>query len=98
MGENVLTVGVDLLALPTGARLRLGSEAVVEITGLRNPCSQLDAVRPGLMQAVLDRAPDGTVVRRAGVMSIVRTAGSVRTGDPIVIDALPVETRALRPV
>ena len=55
MGENVTTRGVDLLGLPTGARLHLGETAVVEVTGLRNPCAQLDRIQPGLMAATLER-------------------------------------------
>jgi hypothetical protein len=86
MGENVTTRGVDLLGLPTGARLRLGSEAVVEITGLRNPCVQLDRFQDGLMKAVLDRAPDGAVVRKAGVMAVVLVGGDVQAGDPIAVE------------
>ena len=90
MGENVTTRGVDLLALPTGARLRLGEEAVVEITGLRNPCGQLDTYRPGLRAAVLDRDDDGALVRKAGVMAIVLAGGEVFPGDPIRVE-LPAE-------
>jgi MOSC domain-containing protein YiiM len=86
MGENVLTRGVDLLGLPTGARLQLGAEAVIEITGLRNPCYQLDTFEDGLMKAVLGRSADGDVVRRAGVMAVVLTGGEVRPGDPIGIE------------
>ena len=59
MGENVTTRGIDLLGLPTGTRLRLGKTAVVEVTGLRNPCLQLDRFQPGLMAAVLGRDEDG---------------------------------------
>lgn len=85
MGENVTTRGIDLLALPRGTRLRLGDEAEVEITGLRNPCSQIDRFQPGLTAAVLDRDADGRLVRKAGVMSVVRRGGVVRAGDPIVV-------------
>jgi MOSC domain-containing protein YiiM len=85
MGENVTTRGVDLLALPTGARLRLGGDALVEITGLRNPCTQLDGHQPGLMAAVLDRDAAGELVRRAGVMAVVLEPGVVRAGDPIAV-------------
>ena len=85
MGENVTTRGLELLALPTGTRLRLGVSAVVELTGLRNPCVQLDRFQRGLQEAVLDRAPDGTLVRKAGVMSIVVEGGVVRPGDPISV-------------
>lgn len=85
MGENVTTRGIDLLALPRGTRLRLGDEAEVEITGLRNPCSQIDRFQPGLTAAVLDRDADGRLVRKAGVMSVVRRGGVVRAGDTIVV-------------
>ncbi len=83
IGENVATEGIDLLGLPTGTRLHLGDEAVVEVTGLRNPCTQLDDFEPGLMAAVLDRTPDGALVRKAGIMSVVARGGVVRPGDPI---------------
>ena len=98
MGENVLTSGVELLALPTGARLRLGGEAVVEVTGLRNPCSQLDELAPGLMEAVLDRDADGELVRKSGVMGVVLEGGEVRPGDPIEVE-MPAEPHVrLEPV
>lgn len=90
MGENVTTRGLDLLGLPRGTRLRLGSEALVEVTGLRNPCRQLDAYQPGLMAATLDRDTDGNLIRKAGVMAIVLTGGEIRTGDPIRVE-LPSE-------
>ena len=90
MGENVTTEGIDLLALPAGARLRLGAMAVVEITGLRNPCHQLDDFQPGLMAAVLGRDAEGNLVRKAGVMGIVIAGGRVRPGDRIAI-SLPEE-------
>lgn len=91
MGENVTTRGVDLLGLPEGTRLRLGAAAVVEITGLRNPCRQLNGLRPGLMAATLGRDADGNLVRKAGVMAVVVAGGEVRPGDAIGIDppALP---------
>ena len=92
LGENVTTEGVELLALPAGARLRLGAEAIVEITGLRNPCVQLERFQAGLMEATLARDADGVLIRRAGVMGIVVAGGPVRPGDPIGID-LPAEPR-----
>lgn len=98
IGENVLLRGIDLLALPTGARLHLGPAAVVEVTGLRNPCVQLDRFRDGLMEATLRREPDGTVVRLAGVMSIVLTGGEVRPGDGVTVVLPAGEPVALRPV
>ena len=89
MGENVTTRGIDLLALPAGTLLALGESAVVEVTGLRNPCVQLDRFQAGLMAAVLDRDDDGRLVRRAGVMAVVVTAGDVRPGDQIGVRLPP---------
>jgi MOSC domain-containing protein YiiM len=98
IGENVTTRGIDLLGLPVGARLALGAEAVVEITGLRNPCVQLDRFQPGLMAAVLDRDAEGDLVRMAGVMAVVVTSGDVRPGDGISVE-LPLPPHArLEPV
>lgn len=95
MGENVTTRGVDLLGLPVGTRLRLGNEAVVEVTGLRNPCAQLEGLQAGLMQAVLDRDAEGNLVRKAGVMAVVVTGGPVRAGDDIVVELPAGEQRPL---
>ena len=86
VGENVLTCGVDLLALPRGARVRLGADAVVEVTGLRNPCVQMDRFAEGLMQAVLRRREDGTLERLAGVMGVVLAGGTVRPGDAVCVE------------
>lgn len=86
LGENVTTEGVDLLALPRGALLRIGEEVALEVTGLRNPCAQIDRFRPGLLGAVLDKGPDGKVIRKAGIMTIVRSGGTVRPGDMIAVD------------
>lgn len=98
MGENVTTCGIDLLAVPSGARLRLGADAVVEVTGLRNPCRQLDRFAPGLLAAVLDRAADGEVIRRAGVMGIVVAGGEVRAGNAIAVELPDGAPCPLRPV
>ena len=89
LGENVTTRGIDLLALPTGTRLHLGDDAVVEVTGLRNPCRQLDAFRPGLKAAVLDRDEHGVLVRKAGVMAVVVAPGEVRPGDAVRVELPP---------
>jgi MOSC domain-containing protein YiiM len=98
MGENVTTRGVDLLGLPAGTRLRLGGEAVVEVTGLRNPCNQLNGIQPGLMEATLNRDGAGNLIRKAGIMGVVVTGGEIRPGDPIAVE-LPAEPhRALEPV
>ncbi|MFE6129331.1 MOSC domain-containing protein [Streptomyces sp. NPDC056437] len=86
LGENITTVGIDLLALPVGTLLRLGDEAVVEVTGLRNPCLQIEAFRQGLLKQVVGRDADGEVVRKAGIMSVVRTGGVIRPGDPIGVE------------
>lgn len=98
MGENVTTRGVDLLGLPTGTLLRLGDEACVRVTGLRNPCQQINGFEPGLLREVLGRDEDGALVRKGGVMSVVVTGGVVRTGDRIRVELPTGEQQALQPV
>jgi MOSC domain-containing protein YiiM len=98
MGENITTQGIDLLGLPAGARLRLGNAAVVEVTGLRNPCAQLDRIQPGLMAATLGRDEHGNLVRKAGIMGVVISGGEVRPGDPIRVELPPRPHRPLAPV
>ena len=98
MGENVTTRGVDLLGLPVGTTLRLGPDAVIELTGLRNPCTQLDGFQAGLLAAVLDRAADGSILRKAGVMAVVVHDGEVRAGDPIGVHLPAGAPRPLAPV
>jgi MOSC domain-containing protein YiiM len=85
LGENITTRGLDLLALPRGTVLRLGSQAVVEITGLRNPCNQINDFQPGLLKAVLDRDDHGQLIRKAGIMGIVVNGGQVKPGDMIEV-------------
>jgi MOSC domain-containing protein YiiM len=98
MGENVTTLGINLLGLPTGTRLYLGDTAIVEVTGLRNPCTQLDGLQPGLMAATLGRDEQGGLIRKAGIMSIVVIGGEVRPGDPIRVELPPLPYRPLQPV
>jgi MOSC domain-containing protein YiiM len=98
MGENITTAGVDLLGLPTGTQLRLGGEATIEITGLRNPCAQLDGIYAGLMAAVLDRDAAGNLIRKAGVMAVVIAGGLVRPGDAITITLPSPPRHSLVPV
>lgn len=98
MGENVTTRGIDLLGLPAGTLLRLGEHAVVEVTGLRNPCVQLDGFQPGLMKAVLGRDEHGELIRKAGVMAVVVTGGTVRSGDDVHV-VLPADPHVrLQPI
>jgi MOSC domain-containing protein YiiM len=98
LGENVTTRGLDLLALPAGTILRVGDAAVVEVTGLRNPCAQIDRFQKGLLAAVLDRDAAGGLIRKAGIMAVVRAAGTIKPGDAIQIDLPPGPHRALAPV
>ena len=98
MGENVTTQGVDLLGLPSGARLHLGQAAVVDVTGLRNPCRQLDKLHPGLMAATLARDAEGNLLRKAGIMGIVLEGGEVREGDPIRVELPSPPHQKLAPV
>ncbi|NED94739.1 MOSC domain-containing protein [Phytoactinopolyspora alkaliphila] len=83
LGENITTTGIDLLGLPTGTLLHIGDEAVVEVTGLRNPCTQIDGFQAGLLKEVVHRDGDGNVVRKAGIMSVVVAGGEVRPGDQV---------------
>lgn len=91
LGENVTTRGVDLLALPVDTELQLGDDAVVRLTGLRNPCSQIDGLQKGLLSAVVERRPDGEIIRKTGVMAVVIKGGVVRQGDELIVNlpALP---------
>ena len=98
MGENVTTRGVALLDLPEGTRLQLGEQAVVRITGLRNPCYQLDGVEEGLMAATLDRDAGGSLIRKAGVMGVVEASGVVRPGDAVAVELPPEPHTPLIPV
>ncbi len=98
MGENITTRGLDLLRLPAGTLLHLGAAALVEVTGLRNPCAQLDRFQRGLTAAVLGHDAHGNLVRRSGVMGIVRAGGEVRPGDPIHVELPPPPHRSLAPV
>jgi len=98
LGENVLTRGIDLLGLSTGTRLRLGGDVLIEVTGLRNPCRQLNDLAPGLMEATLDRAEDGSLIRKCGVMAIVISGGEVRSGDPVTLESVPLAHEPLQPV
>jgi MOSC domain-containing protein YiiM len=98
MGENVTTRGLDLLALPAGTVLHLGAEASVRLTGLRNPCQQINGFEPGLLREVLGRAEDGTVERKGGVMSVVLTGGAVRPGDAVRVELPAGAPEPLQPV
>jgi MOSC domain-containing protein YiiM len=98
LGENITTRGVDLLGLPTGARLHLGDTAVVEVTGLRNPCTQLDGIELGLMASTLGRDEHGNLIRKAGVMGVVLADGALRPGDPIRVELSPEPHQPLEPI
>jgi hypothetical protein len=95
MGENVTTRGIDLLGLPAGARLLIGASAVIEVTGLRNPCVQIDRFQKGLMKAVLGKDEQGNLVRKSGIMAIVLQGGEVRSGDVIRVELPPGPPRPL---
>ena len=95
LGENIITHEIDLLSLSRGTRLRLGEAALIEITGLRNPCKQIDGLAKGLMAATLDHASDGSLIRKCGVMAVVISGGEVRVGDEIVLESVPLAFEAL---
>jgi len=98
LGENITTSGIDLLGLPVGTLLRIGDEAVVEVTGLRNPCLQIDDFQDGLLKQVVGRDAAGNLVRKAGIMSVVRVGGVVRPGDAITPELPEGPHRPLDPV
>lgn len=98
MGENITTRGIDLLGLPTGTRLHIGKTAIVEVTGLRNPCYQIDNFQKGLLKAVLDKDEQGNLIRKAGVMGIVLADGEVCVNDFIRVELPPEPHEALKPV
>lgn len=98
LGENITTCGIDLLAMPRGTRLRLGEQVVVEITGLRNPCRQIDAFQQGLMDAVLERTSPNGLVRKAGVMGVVIEGGNVAAGNRITVELPAQPHEPLKPV
>lgn len=95
LGENVTTEGIDLLGLPTGTLLRLGPDAVVEVTGLRNPCAQIDDFQHGLLKQVVSRDDAGNLLRKAGIMGVVHQGGTIRPGDTIEITLPPAPHVAL---
>lgn len=90
LGENITTTGMDLLSLPRGTQLHIGAETVVELTGLRNPCVQINDFQPGLLKELVSKDDDGNLVRRGGVMSVVLTGGTIRAGEEIAV-VLPPE-------
>jgi MOSC domain-containing protein YiiM len=98
VGENILTRNLDLLSLPQGTRLHIGDEAVLQVTGLRNPCAQLDDFQEGLTAAMLDRASDGSMIRKSGVMSIVLRGGEIGPGDDIRVEVPPLPHEKLQRV
>ena len=86
LGENITTAGIDLLRLPKGTLLSIGADVALEVTGLRNPCAQIDAFQSGLLKAVLDRGPNGELIRKTGIMTVVRSGGTVRAGEHIRVE------------
>lgn len=90
LGENITTNGIDLLALPKDTLLRIGDTVALKVTGLRNPCAQIEHFMPGLISAVLGRGPNNEVIRKTGVMAVVQSGGPVRPGDSITVELPPV--------
>ena len=97
LGENITTYGIDLHVLPTGTLMSIG-DSIIELTGLRNPCAQINTYRDGLLSAFRSENPDGETIRRAGIMAIVLNGGTIRAGDEIRIEIPQGNTELLRPV
>ena len=89
MGENITTAGINLLELPVNSILFLGHSAMIKITGLRNPCAQIDQFQPGLLNAVIEKDENGNLIRKAGIMGIVLESGEVKPGDEIRVELPP---------
>jgi MOSC domain-containing protein YiiM len=98
IGENITTHNIELLALPKNTILTIGASAKIQVTGLRNPCSQLDGIQPGLMKAVLDKDEQGELLRKAGIMGVVLTSGQIKVGDNITVDYPNEPFEKLQPV
>lgn len=98
LGENITTAGLDLLALPEGAILRIGPDVELMVTGLRNPCAQIEKFQKGLLSVMLGKGADGHLVRKSGVMAVVRAGGMVRKGDAIEVIDPPLPHKPLKPV
>lgn len=98
LGENITTTGIDLLGLPLGTLLHLGPQAVVRVTGLRQPCTLMNGLRPGLMQACLGKLPGGKPLRKAGIMAVALASGTIRPGEPIVVELPATPHQPLGPV
>ncbi|GAA3595784.1 MOSC domain-containing protein [Flavivirga amylovorans] len=86
LGENITTEGIDLLNLPKNTILTIGDTSKIKITGLRNPCKQIDLIQKGLMKAVLDKDKEGNLIRKAGIMGVVLEGGEIKVGDKIIIE------------
>ncbi len=98
IGENITTHGIDLLRLPRATQLHIGHSAIVGVTGLRDPCRQLNDYQPGLMAAVLDRDERGNIIRKAGIMGVVLAGGEIRAGDQVRVELPPEPHRPLERV
>ena len=98
LGENITTRGLAVLALSAGTQLKIGQGTVLRVTGLRNPCAQIENFHSGLLAAVLGRADDGALVRKAGVMCVVELGGTVQAGDAITVLLQPNQHVPLQPV
>ena len=98
LGENITTRGIDLLGLPRGSILNVGNDVKLEVTGVRNPCAQIDVFQKGLLAAVLDKGPNGELIRKSGIMTIVIVGGRVRSGDRVTVDFPEGPFRALERV
>jgi len=97
MGENITTRGIDVLALSRGTQLQIG-EALIEVTGLRNPCKYLNQIAPGLLKACIGKWEDGTILPKTGIMGVVINGGDIKPGDDIHIMATDRPYERLKPV
>ncbi|MFI5491689.1 MOSC domain-containing protein [Actinoplanes sp. NPDC051859] len=86
---DAIAVLAAVVAAEETRAVRGDERPAVVVTGLRNPCQQINNFQPGLLKRVLGKGADGTPIRRAGIMAVVLRGGVVRPGDGVTVE-LPV--------
>ena len=100
MGENITTRGINLVKLPLGTLLHLGETVTLRVTGLRNPCPLIEKYKTDLFKVFRDdieiadnevgyKIVEGTLKKKAGIMSVVLTTGPITSNDTITVELPP---------
>ena len=72
--ENLTVEGTDVEQWPIGQRVKVGDEAVFEITMVCDPCHRMDELRDGLRKEL-----EG----KRGMLARIVESGEVAVGDPV---------------